>query len=88
MFLAADLEIVGEPRRIGGGERHLTFRVKQGPASMRCIAWGLAERLDELLSGGRKCCLAATPKINEWNGYRSVELEVTDFQAGPVATLG
>jgi single-stranded-DNA-specific exonuclease len=87
-FLAADLEIVGEPRRIGGGERHLTFRVKQGPANLRCIGWGLAERLDELLSDGRKCCLAATPKINEWNGYRSVELEVTDFQAGASAKLG
>jgi single-stranded-DNA-specific exonuclease len=87
-FLAADLEIVGDPRRIGGGERHLTFRVKQGGASVRCIAWGLAERQDELLSGGRKCCLAATPKINEWNGYRSVELEVTDFQAGASAKLG
>jgi single-stranded-DNA-specific exonuclease len=87
-FLAADLEIIGEPRRIGGGERHLTFRVKQGSTSMRCIAWGLADRLDELLSGERRCCLAATPKINEWNGYRAVELEVADFQPGPTAQLG
>jgi hypothetical protein len=47
----------------------------------------MAERLDELMSGERRCCLAATPKINEWNGYRSVELEVTDFQPSAVATL-
>jgi len=87
-FLAADLEIVGEPRRIGGGERHLTFRVKPGSTSLRCIAWGMGERLDELLSGERRCCLATTPKINDWNGYRAVELEVADFQPGPVALLG
>jgi single-stranded-DNA-specific exonuclease len=87
-FLAADLEIVGEPRRIGGGERHLTFRVKQGATAMRCIAWGMGDRLDELMSRERRCCLATTPKINEWNGYRAVELEVADFQPGPTAVLG
>jgi single-stranded-DNA-specific exonuclease len=87
-FLAADLEIVGEPRRVGGGERHLMFRVKQGTRALRCIAWGMADRLDDLMSRERRCCLAATPRINEWNGYRSVELEVADFQPGPVAALG
>jgi single-stranded-DNA-specific exonuclease len=87
-FLVADLEIVGEPRRIGGGERHLTFRVKQGRTSLRCVAWGMADRLDELMSGERRCCLAVTPRINEWNGHRSVELEVADFQPGAVAELG
>jgi single-stranded-DNA-specific exonuclease len=87
-FLTADLEIVGEPRRMGGGERHLSFRVKQGSKSIRCVAWNMAERLDDLMSAERRCCLAATPKINEWNGYRSVELEVADFQPGPVAALG
>jgi single-stranded-DNA-specific exonuclease len=87
-FLAADLEIVGEPKRMGGGERHLSFRVRQGRTALRCVAWGMADRLDELMSSERRVCLAATPKINEWNGYRSVELEVVDFQAGAVAVLG
>jgi single-stranded-DNA-specific exonuclease len=86
-FLAGDLQIVGEPRRIGGGERHLTFRVKQGSASLRCIAFGMGDRVEELMSGSGRCCLAFTPRINEWNGYRSVELEVADFQPGPQARL-
>jgi single-stranded-DNA-specific exonuclease len=54
---------------------------------MRVVAWGMGERLDELLSGGGSCSLVFTPKINEWNGYRSVELEVVDFQPGPRARL-
>jgi hypothetical protein len=29
-----------------------------------------------------------TPKINEWQGWRNVELEVRDLQAGPRARLG
>jgi single-stranded-DNA-specific exonuclease len=88
LFLAGDLEILGAPRRLGGGERHLSFRVRQGQSSMRCIAFGMGERLDELMSGGGRCCLAFTPRLNEWQGYRSVELEVIDLQPGPRARLG
>jgi single-stranded-DNA-specific exonuclease len=87
-FLAAELQVVGEPRRIGGGERHLSFRVRQGAASLRAVAWGLGDRAEELMSAGGQCCLAFTPRINEWNGYRSVELEVTDFRPGRQARLG
>jgi single-stranded-DNA-specific exonuclease len=87
-FLAAELQVVGVPRRIGGGERHLTFRVRQGTTSLRAIAWGMGERAEELMSAEGRCCLAFTPKINEWNGYRNIELEVIDFQPGPRARLG
>lgn len=82
-FLAADLSIEGTPRRIGGGERHLSFRVKQGGTNVRAVGWGMGDRLDELMAGGGRCCLAFTPKVNEWNGYRSVEVEAVDFRAGP-----
>jgi single-stranded-DNA-specific exonuclease len=40
------------------------------------------------MSAGGACCLAFTPKLNEWQGWRSVDLEVADFQAGPRARLG
>jgi hypothetical protein len=67
---------------------HLSFLVKQRSTSMRAVGWGMAERRDELLSSNRKCCVAFTPKINEWNGNRTIEMEVSDFQAGGVARLG
>jgi single-stranded-DNA-specific exonuclease len=82
-FLAAELQVVGEPRRIGGGERHLSFRVRQGGTNLRTIAFGMGDRVDALMADGGRCCLAFTPRINEWNGYRTIELEATDFQAGP-----
>ncbi len=88
VFLGGGLQIEGTPRRIGQGERHLSFRVRQGATAVRAVAWGMGERLDELMSDGGRCCLAFTPRINEWQGYRSVEIEVTDFQPGPVARLG
>jgi len=86
-FLATDLKLVGEPRKIGGGDRHLSFRVSQGATTLRAVAWGLAERADELAAAGR-CCLAFVPRINEWNGYSSVEIEVADFQTGAAPRLG
>ena len=87
-FMTGGLEIVGEPKKIGKDERHLSFYVRQGPTKLRTVAFGMTERLDELMSAGGKCCLAYTPMINEWQGRRSVELNVVDFQAGPEARLG
>jgi single-stranded-DNA-specific exonuclease len=86
-FLAGGLQITGEPRRIGGGERHLSFRVRQAGANLRAVAFGLGDRLEELTSAGGRCSLAFTPRINEWNGMRSIELDVCDFQAGEQARL-
>jgi single-stranded-DNA-specific exonuclease len=87
LLLADRLQIVGDPKRIGGGERHLSFRVRQEGRQIRAVAFGMADRASELMAQEGKCCLVFTPKINEWQGYRSVELEVRDFQTGPEARL-
>ncbi len=88
LLLADRLQVVGEPRRVGVGEGHLSFRVRQEGRDIRAIAFGAAERAADLMSAGGKCCLVFTPKINDWQGYRAVEMEVRDFQAGPEARLG
>jgi single-stranded-DNA-specific exonuclease len=88
LFLAGDLQIVGEPRRVGGGERHLSFRVRQRGSELKAIAFGMADHEEELLSDSGHCCLVFTPRLNEWQGRRSVDLEVRDFQPGPRAQLG
>lgn len=87
-FLAGDVSIVSAPQRIGGGERHLAFRVRQHTTTFRAVAFDMADRLDELMSEGGRCCLAFVPKINTWQGMQNVELEVVDFQPGPRAVLG
>ncbi|HEY7330273.1 MAG TPA: single-stranded-DNA-specific exonuclease RecJ [Gemmataceae bacterium] len=88
LFLAGGLQVQGEPRKVGAGERHLSFRVTQQGTTLKAIAWSMAERIEELMSAGGACCLAFTPKLNEWQGRRSVDLEVVDFQAGAQARLG
>jgi single-stranded-DNA-specific exonuclease len=88
LFLADRLQIVGEPKKMGNGERHLAFRVRQGGRQIRAVAWGMAERLPELLSAGGQCCLVVMPRFNDFRGVRRVEIEVRDVQAGPGARLG
>jgi single-stranded-DNA-specific exonuclease len=88
LFLAGGLQVVGEPRKVGQGERHLSFRVRQNGTLLKAIAWNMADRAAELMSAGGACCLAFTPRLNEWQGWRSVDLEVTDFQPGAEARLG
>ncbi len=86
-FLASSLKIEGVPRKIGVGERHLSFRVRQGQSVVRAVAFGFGDRLEELMSGHGDCCLAFTPKVNEWNGRTSVEIEVIDFRSTALAPL-
>jgi single-stranded-DNA-specific exonuclease len=85
-FLAAGLTVEG-PRRIGQGERHLSFRARQNGTVVRAVAFGMGDRLDELMSKGGECCLVFTPKLNEWNGNRAVEMEVADLRPGGAAEL-
>jgi single-stranded-DNA-specific exonuclease len=86
LLLAGDVQILGVPRRIGN-ERHLVFRVRQHGKEMRAVAFGMGDRLDEIMSAGGACCLAFQPRINEWQGWSNVELLVRDFQPGSRAKL-
>ncbi len=88
-FLASGLTAEAA-RLIGTGEvqRHMDFRVRQGETTMRCVAWGMADRMEELMSAGGDCCVAFTPKINEWRGYKNIELQVIDLKPGKTVELG
>src|SRR5262249_10523667 len=87
LYLAGELQVVDAPRKVGTGERHLSFRVRQEGTTLRAIAFGMGDRVDELMAESGQCCVVFTPRINEWQGRRSVELEITDFQSGPRARL-
>ena len=88
MFLTSGLKVVGDPRKVGGGERHLSFRVRQnnGPI-LKAIAFDMADRVEELMSHSGECCLVYHPKINEWQGRTSIDLEVADLRPGPHVEL-
>ncbi len=45
IFLAGGLTVLGQPRRMGGGERHLGFRVQQNGTVLRAVAFGMGRAL-------------------------------------------
>ena len=71
--------VAGSPRRVGKTGDHLQLMVKQKRQTIRCIAFGAGEMMDKLPSGA-SIRLVVEPSINEFNGRRSVELHVKDFQ--------
>lgn len=79
-FAASGVELAEPPRRMGGGERHLSVRVRQGSKVLRCVAFGKGDWADELsrVSGPLSICFTAG--LNEFNGYESVELQLVDWQ--------
>jgi single-stranded-DNA-specific exonuclease len=82
LFLASNLMVDGEPRKMGGGERHLSFYVRQGDRRLRAVAFGQAERAQELISQSGRCCLVFSPRLNTFRGFAEVELLVRDFRPG------
>ncbi len=59
------------------GERHLKFTARQDGYSLPCIAFGMAERQDELEGD---VDLLFVPELNHWNGRTEVQLRVRDFR--------
>ncbi len=57
-------------------DKHLKFDVEQSGCRVGCIAFGQAERFDEL-SG--ELDLLYRPGINRWRGNQSVQLQIVDF---------
>ncbi|PNU20749.1 single-stranded-DNA-specific exonuclease RecJ [Geothermobacter hydrogeniphilus] len=61
---------------IGDGS-HLRCVARQGGYSCNCIAFRMAERIEEFCG---PCDLLFTPGINEWKGRRSVQLRLRDLR--------
>ena len=76
-----NLEVVAPPRRVGAAGDHLQIMVRQDPNArpMKCIAFGYGPLFDRLTAGTR-IDLAVEASINEYQGYRNVELQVKDLQ--------
>lgn len=78
--LATDwLRVVGEPRAVGTTGTHLQVTLGDGRAQCRGIAFGKAKLLPQLLDH-RRCRVAFQPIINAWQGNRTVEMQIEDFQ--------
>lgn len=73
------IELAGEPRCVGRRQEHLAASFRQNGAALRAIGFGQASRLEDLKQH-RRCRAAFVPIINDFNGRRSVEMQLLDLK--------
>ncbi len=80
LLFTSRVQVDGDPRRVGGGERHLLLNLRQYDRTFRAIAFGQAERAKSLEGDRSEFDIAFRPIINEFRGRRSVELQLVDWR--------
>lgn len=85
VFAASAVELVGAPRRMGDGERHLSLLVRQEGATLRGIAFGKGDWADELAQQAGPISICFQPTINYFRGEERVEFQLLDWQPEPSA---
>lgn len=64
--------------RVVGGS-HLSFIAEQGGARLKCIAFGMGDRIHEV-QDGENIDILYKVSLNEWNGEINPQAEVRDFR--------
>jgi single-stranded-DNA-specific exonuclease len=81
----SEVTLCEPPKKIGGGERHLSLRLAQHGVELRAVAFGGGEWADALAEIDGPIAVAFQPFVNHFRGRKSVELQVRDWQ--PAAVL-
>jgi single-stranded-DNA-specific exonuclease len=87
LFCASGVSLAEEPKRIGGGGRHLALRWSQHGVALRAVAFGAGDRFDELLPSSGPFDIAFRPIINSFRGRHSVEMHLTDWRVSQTAAV-
>ncbi len=77
LFVSYGLEVVGEPRIVGG--RHLKFKVRQNSTVLDAIGFNRGEDLDRLRES-RIVDLIYTIEENKWMDRRNLQLNIKDLR--------
>jgi single-stranded-DNA-specific exonuclease len=75
-----DVELDEPARRMGAGDRHLTVKLRQGTKVIRGVAFSAGDWCDELNSTAGPIEIAYRPVINEFRGFRKVEVHLVDWR--------
>ena len=84
IFAATRCELVEPPKKIGGGERHLSLKLRQFNKVMKAIAFGKADWADQIAAANGPISVCFSPGVNSYNGYETVDLHLIDWQAESV----
>ena len=75
-----NVRVAGEPRLMGKKNEHLSFLASQGEgAAIRAVGFRMGALFDAIREA-KSVSLAYTPNVNDWKGYRNVELVLEDVK--------
>jgi len=80
VLCASGVTLAEPARTMGQGGKHLQLRLAQHAARIRGVAFGAGEWLPHLPVPGQPFHIAFRPKINEFRGRRTAEIEVIDWR--------
>ncbi|MHB8973158.1 MAG: single-stranded-DNA-specific exonuclease RecJ [Pirellulaceae bacterium] len=84
VLCASRVALAEPPKRMGGGERHLSARLSQHGVALRSVAFGQGDWAEELEQLTGPLDVAYRPVINDFRGRRTVELHIVDWRpSGP-----
>ncbi len=78
--LATDwVTLAGEPRCVGSNQDHLQASFHQNGVRLKAIGFGMGSQIEDLKQH-RRCRIAFEPILNDYNGRRTVEMQILDLQ--------
>ena len=82
LFCAIGVQLPEPPKLLGESGKHMSMQLLQHGRRMRAVAFGQAEEWLEKMQqlGPQPVDLAFRPVINEYGGYRSVEVHLVDWR--------
>ena len=74
------VKVNGVPTQMGKEKNHLRMFVSDGTVKRRAIDWGAGDKLITFTRPNMSLNIAFSPQINEWQGTRSVQLILEDWE--------
>jgi single-stranded-DNA-specific exonuclease len=78
VFTMKNVSLLEEPRIVG--RDHLKLTIIQDGISIPGIGFSMGDFFTKLNEQGQNFHIAFTPFINEWKGYKTVEMEIKDIK--------
>ncbi len=75
------VKVNGVPTQMGKEKNHLRMFVSDGTVKRRAIDWGAGDKLITFKRPNMSLDIAFSPQINEWQGTRSVQLILENWEA-------
>ncbi|HMO15106.1 MAG TPA: single-stranded-DNA-specific exonuclease RecJ [Pirellulaceae bacterium] len=79
LLAASEVEFC-DMRRMGKGELHFSAKVAQQNTKLRCVAFGQGDWMEELEQATPPFDIVFRPVVNEFNGFRKVEIQLIDWR--------